>query len=117
MDTTAITAFKEALAGAIPGDAGLKIGDEFRYFSLSLLFIILLAGSVVTHTISSLHPTLSNSFIWPKSGGLIVTAGSYVSKKVENPMIAKRLIEVYVDPSRCVSKELLSCISDNLDKI
>ena len=40
-----------------------------------------------------------------------------MSKKVENPMIAKKLLEVYVEPSRCVSKELLACVTDNIDKI
>jgi hypothetical protein len=30
VDPAAVTAFKDALAGAIPGDAGLKVGDEFR---------------------------------------------------------------------------------------
>ncbi len=30
VDAASIAAFKEALSGAIPGDSGLKVGDEFR---------------------------------------------------------------------------------------
>ena len=52
VDAAAVTAFKEALSGAIPGDAGLKIGDEFKYvtrlpyphfcfFTPSLPFVLL----------------------------------------------------------------------------
>lgn len=58
-----------------------------------------------------------DSFIWPKSGGLIVNSGNYTSKKVESSEIAKRLIEVYIEQSRTVSKELLQCVTDNIDKL
>ena len=51
------------------------------------------------------------------SGGLYVDSGGYVSKKVESSEIAKRLLEVYVEQSRTVSKELLQCFTDNIDKL
>ena len=75
------------------------------------------------HTLTSILPlyvgalSLRRRFIWPASGGLIVNAGSYTSKKVESSDIAQRLLEVYVEPSRTVSKELLQCVTDNIDKL
>jgi hypothetical protein len=48
---------------------------------------------------------------------LIVTTGAYTSKKVESADIARRLLEVYVEESRTVSKELVQCIKDHVEKV
>jgi len=117
VDPAAVTAFKDALAGAIPGDAGLKVGDEFRCVGLCSTSRV--GSRPPPYCASHPHRLLPFcsvpgqcvvSFIWPKSGGLIVTTGAYTSKKVESADIARRLLEVYVEESRTVSKELVQCI-------
>lgn len=56
-------------------------------------------------------------FDWPKAGGLVVSSDSYICSGIENSGLAKRLLEVYVDDNRTVSKDLVKCIKDNIDQI
>jgi len=56
-------------------------------------------------------------FHWPKHGGLIVSSGDYISHGIESDELAKRLLEVYIDDHRTVSKDLLQCFKDNIDLI
>ncbi len=51
------------------------------------------------------------TFFWRSSGGLVITRdGSTAAGVVQDSEIEKRLLEVYLDPSRTVSKELVDCV-------
>lgn len=56
-------------------------------------------------------------FHFPKHGGIVVSSGNYISSGIESEELAKRLLEVYIDDHRTVSKDLLQCIKDNIDLI
>ena len=51
---------------------------------------------------------------WQKSGGVILTCGDKVSDVIYNKELSRRLLEVYVDDARSVSKDLIKCMEDNV---
>ena len=57
------------------------------------------------------------NFDWPKSGGLVISSEVCTCPSIKNVGLTKRLLEVYVDDARTVSKDLVKCIKDNIDKI
>ena len=54
---------------------------------------------------------------WQKSGGVILTCGDKVSDVIYNKELSRRLLEVYVDDARSVSKDLIKCIKDNVHEV
>lgn len=56
-------------------------------------------------------------FDWPKEGGLVVSSEKRVGSEVKSPEVARRLLEVYIDDTRTVSKDLVRCLKENIDKI
>jgi hypothetical protein len=56
-------------------------------------------------------------FDWPKEGGLMISSEKRVTSEIRNPELARRMLEVYVDDVRTVSKDLVKCLKENIDKI
>lgn len=56
-------------------------------------------------------------FDWPKQGGLLLTSGNHQDSQIKDQGLAQRLLEVYVDDTRTVSKDLVKCMLDNIDAI
>ena len=54
---------------------------------------------------------------WRKSGGVILMCGDKVSDVIYNKELSRRLLEVYVDDERSVSKDLIKCIKDNVHEV
>ena len=54
---------------------------------------------------------------WQKSGGVILTCGDKVSDVIHHKELSQRLLEVYVDDARSVSKDLIKCIKDNVHEV
>jgi Chalcone isomerase-like len=57
------------------------------------------------------------TFVWAKNGHLKVLKEAYVSKSVTSTEVSKRLLDVYVNPAKTVSKELVESTKENLDKV
>lgn len=53
-------------------------------------------------------------FCWLQGGGLAVSKNGICGEVMKSPEIEKRLLEVYVDPSRAVSPQLVESIQGNL---
>ena len=56
-------------------------------------------------------------FNWTKNGVLFITTDGYTSPPITNLEISKRLLEVYLDSSKTVSKELLQNVIKNIEKL
>lgn len=56
-------------------------------------------------------------FDWPKEGGLMISSEKRVTAEIQNPEVTRRMLEVYIDDVRTVSKDLVKCLKDNIDKI
>ena len=54
---------------------------------------------------------------WQKSGGIILMCEGKISDVIYNKELSQRLLEVYVDDARSVSKDLIKCIRDNIHDI
>jgi hypothetical protein len=87
-------AFKGLEAGEVSGfkealgkavsDQGLKVGEEMTYY-------------------------------WLDSGELVISCnGSISGEPIAPNAVTRRLLEVYLDPSRAVSADLLTSIQENL---
>ena len=54
------------------------------------------------------------AFFWLNGGGLCISINDSIREMIVSPTLEKRLLEVYVDPTRRVSPLLLQSILDNL---
>jgi len=57
------------------------------------------------------------TFYWLKTGGLLFEKDGETSEVINDPEIEKRLLEVYVDPSRTVSPELVNSFKKYLESL
>lgn len=57
------------------------------------------------------------SFFWLNDGEVVFTKGKEVTGRITNPIIAARLLDVYSDPKRAVSKTLQTSIETNITVI
>eukprot|EP01041_Mallomonas_annulata_P014525 gene14525-30917_t len=57
------------------------------------------------------------SYCWLEKGGLILARNGEQKNTISNPIIEKHLLEVYLDPKRTVSPELLQCLEAHIDEI
>lgn len=99
--TQMIQAFEDALRGCEAASIA-----EFRAGLLSIIDKDrgLQAGDVLR-------------FDWPKQGGILLTSGNQQDSRIKDQGLAQRLLEVYVDDTRTVSKDLVKCMMDNIDAI
>ena len=56
-------------------------------------------------------------FYWLESGGLRIGRNNTMHENIALPEIEKRLLEVYVDEKRTVSKDLVASIRSNVSNI
>ena len=55
----------------------------------------------------------SVTFYWIKGGGIIIARNNTIGGIIRNNEIEKRLLDVYIDPSRSVSPDLVKCIQNH----
>lgn len=56
-------------------------------------------------------------FYWLNDGEVVFTKGKEVTGRINNPVVATRLMDVYSDPKRAVSKSLQTSIETNITVI
>ena len=53
-------------------------------------------------------------FVWHNGGGLSIVVNGATKEFISDREIEKRLLEVYIDPKRTVSPELVKCLRDSI---
>ncbi len=56
-------------------------------------------------------------FYWLNNGELVFVKNGEVAGSLKIPEISQRLLDVYTDPTRSVSKELCDCIEQHVDAV
>lgn len=97
--TQVVEAFNESFVGCDPAS--------------TKLFKDTLRNSVGTTGVSSGDHI---EFYWLNGGGLVISVKGQVKGTIFNKEIEKRLLEVYIDPSRTVSPSLCSNLLQNLSQ-
>lgn len=54
---------------------------------------------------------------WLDNGDFIFSVNGELSERLTNPELNKRLLEVYLDPTRTVSKELYACLEKHINDV
>lgn len=57
------------------------------------------------------------TFYWLRGGGLVIAKDGEIAEVIYYPELEKRLLEVYIDPNRSVSPDLINCISAHIQNI
>jgi hypothetical protein len=95
-----LTAFDEAFKGCS--------ADAVADFRKSM-------GAVIT----SGSVTKSDELVlyWLDNGDIAFTLNGVYGERLTNRELNKRLLEVYIDPARTVSKELYTCLENNIPNV
>lgn len=88
-----VEAFNDAFVGC--NQEGINL------FKDKLREVVGTAGMKVGETVT---------FYWVKGGGIIIAKNNLCGGIMRNTEIEKRLLDVYIDPSRTVSPDLVKCI-------
>jgi hypothetical protein len=56
-------------------------------------------------------------FMWLNGGGIQILKNGKFQEPINDPEVETRLLEVYIDKSRTVSKELVKSFESNIDKV
>ncbi len=95
-----VEAFNDAFKGIDP--------NEIAIFKVSLGKTVGSDGMKTGETVN---------FFWMDGGGLMITKDGKPPQTLRSDVLEKRLLEVYVDPKICVSRELVASIDSHLGDV
>ncbi len=95
-----LTAFDEAFKGCAP-----EAVSDFRAS---------MGKSISSGSVSQKDELV---LFWLDNGDIAYTLNGVIGDRLTNPELNKRLLEVYIDPTRTVSKELYTCLEKHINEV